>query len=675
MNGVKLTYPSEFYLDTTTAGTTKICFYDNYVQNSDYITYTIFGNTVESGQPEQYGFSIPETQVMVGDGTTTVWALDNFVYYVPPLDTASQDDVNNINIVEINGIRKFTPDDITFNILPSIAAIISVSNTNAFSFDIATYPDIDKVIVGSNIRFGDNPTLYPITASNVDPGDPALWVLTTTGAPDIFAGTGVVVSGTIEFDTAPTADDIIAVTTFNDPRQQSLVLDTDTNFEVNQIYYINNSITPVRLVLANPIGSGAWANGTMIRIDGIEGSVQLNNNVFYVKQDTTNTYALYLDPATVVPLQSKLVSKYIRGGYAWLDSQVFTVTQPLFTEEDSNRVWVTVNGERLSPSSLRYVTGNSLNLLTPIVQTDVINVTSMIPTATPNELVYNVTIDKNNSPAVYRSNNNTSTWLTQDLLITDDTIYVNDASRAVDTLVQTVAVINNGTGLVAPVQADYASIREVTVYNKNTLSQVDPNAFALAIVNTTTVIEFNSEVTLGDQVIVTMRVGDIVVINSERIRFNSIDYNNNTLSGLTRGIQGTGAQNVHATYSQVFSLIPTNELFGTYYYQQWDDVVFQTITTTVDSTTPGQYIFVIASAPDIVNVRTGATIVFGTDPTVFDISVSIPDPNNPLNWIIRTTGSPLVLPGDDAAITYAYSGNPLQLSNTAPANFLKSGNI
>jgi len=257
-----------------------------------------------------------------------------------------------------------------------------VSAANAFSFVIATYPDIDKVVAGSNITFGSDPTLYPITASNVDPGDSSLWTLTTTGAPSVLPGTGVVVSAIIVFDTAPSADDIVAVTTFNDTRQQALVLDTDTNFEVNQIYYINNSITPVQLVLANPIGSGAWANGTMIRIDGIEGSVQLNNNIFYVKQNTTNTYALFLDPATTTPLQSKLVSKYVRGGYAWKDSQVFTVTQPLFTEEDNNRVWVAINGERLSPSSLRYITGNGLNLLTPIISTDVITVTSMIPSIT-----------------------------------------------------------------------------------------------------------------------------------------------------------------------------------------------------------------------------------------------------------------------------------------------------
>ncbi len=675
LNGVKLTYISDFYLDTTSQGTTKISFNDTYVQGVDYITYTIFGNTVSTGQPEQYGFSIPETQVIVADGTATSWALDNFVYYISPLDTASQLSVNDTAIVEINGIRKTTPADLTYNITPNISAIISVSAANAFSFVIATYPDIDKVVAGSNITFGSDPTLYPITASNVDPGDSSLWTLTTTGAPSVLPGTGVVVSAIIVFDTAPSADDIVAVTTFNDTRQQALVLDTDTNFEVNQIYYINNSITPVQLVLANPIGSGAWANGTMIRIDGIEGSVQLNNNIFYVKQNTTNTYALFLDPATTTPLQSKLVSKYVRGGYAWKDSQVFTVTQPLFTEEDNNRVWVAINGERLSPSSLRYITGNGLNLLTPIISTDVITVTSMIPSATPNELVYNLTVDKNADTAVYRSNNNTSTWLTQDLLITDDTIYVNDASRMVDTLVQTIQVLNNGTSLVAPVQADYATVREVTVYNQNTLSQLNPSSYALVIINTATVIEFNSEVSLGDRVIVTLRVGEILVINSERIRFNLIDYTNNTISGLTRGIQGTGAQNVHSTYSQVFSLIPTNELFKPYYYQVWDDIVFQDITTTVTSTTPGEFKFLIATTPDIVNVKAGASIVFGTDPTAFDIATSIKDPNYPTLWIIRTTGSPAVVPGDDAVITYVYSGNPLQLSTTDPARFLKSGNI
>jgi hypothetical protein len=116
-------------------------------------------------------------------------------------------------------------------------------------------------------------------------------------------------------------------------------------------------------------------------------------------------------------------------------------------------------------------------------------------------------------------------------------------------------------------------------------------------------------------------------------------------------------------------------LFEPYYYQVWDDIVFQDITTTVTSTTPGEFKFLIATTPDIVNVKAGASIVFGTDPTAFDIATSIKDPNDPTLWIIRTTGSPAVVPGDDAVITYAYSGNPLQLSTTDPARFLKSGNI
>ena len=179
----------------------------------------------------------------------------------------------------------------------------------------------------------------------------------------------------------------------------------------------------------------------------------------------------------------------------------------------------------------------------------------------------------------------------------------------------------------------------------------------------------------GDQVIVTLRVGDVVVINSERIRFNNIDYTNNTLSGLTRGIQGTGPQDVQPTYSHIFSLIPTNKLFGTYYYQVWDDLVFKDITTTVTSTTPGEFKFTIASAPDIVNVTAGSTVQFGTNTVSFVVSISIQDPSNPALWILRTTGSPSVTAGDAAVISYPYSGNPLQLSNTDPAKFLKSGNI
>jgi hypothetical protein len=300
----------------------------------------------------------------------------------------------------------------------------------------------------------------------------------------------------------------------------------------------------------------------------------------------------------------------------------------------------------------------------------------MVPNATPNELVYNLVVDKSNVPSVFRSNNNTSTWLTQDLIFTNDEIHVNDASRVVDTVEQTVPVeLTNGI-LYAGIQIDFEDVREVEVYNKNTLSIVSPSAYQFKIFNTSPAVVFTDEVNLYDNVIVTMRLGDIVVINGERIRFNKVDYQNNVLSELTRGIQGTAPRKEHFTYAQVYSLVPSNELDTFYYYQLWDDLIYQSFSAIVTATIPGEFKFNLLANPGLSNVRTGDSVTFTGDPTVYKVSASVADPGNPTAvWVIRVDGIPSVTVGQSATFTYVFSGNPLQLSSTPSSIFLRSGAV
>jgi hypothetical protein len=97
---------------------------DTYTNQTDYIVYSIFGET----QPEQYGFTLPQVQEFNGDGSTSQFNLDNFV----------GDDNPENAIVEIDGIRQTisqyvinsSTNTITFDSPPANGSTISVTTYN-----------------------------------------------------------------------------------------------------------------------------------------------------------------------------------------------------------------------------------------------------------------------------------------------------------------------------------------------------------------------------------------------------------------------------------------------------------------------------------------------------------------------------------------------------------------
>ena len=67
-----------------------------------------------------------------------------------------------------------------------------------------------------------------------------------------------------------------------------------------------------------------------------------------------------------------------------------------------------------------------------------------------------------------------------------------------------------------------------------------------------------------------------MLINGEQIKFSSVNYANNTISGLIRGVNGTGMQGTHAQYSTVYSILPTNLMRPYYYDQTWNSYNYST---------------------------------------------------------------------------------------------------
>jgi len=460
----------------------KLIFAAQYDNTEDYLTYTVFGETF----PDQYGYTIPETQLITGDGTAGPFTLTNYV---------SGDNPDNA-VVEINGVRildtEYTIDDIT----------------NTLTFDGAT----------------------PLE---------------------------------------PTSSDTIAVTSYNLTERQYFNTQYDlTGATVSAISYVNNATSPVQVTTATLHG---LTTGDLVRIDGVLGSVQLNNNTYYVDVLSTTLLGLYYDDTLLDPVIS--VSSYTGGGYVWLDETFIIVSE--YNQTNVDRLWVTVNGYRVPSSLLVLNGGDNLSILSPITSADSITITSMIPSATPNQLVYLQNVNKNGVGTVYRANTDTRTWLVEPLYYINETIYVSDVTRITDTVIQNVVAPAAVDGTISiGLTADKNTISQVIVYNATTSSYVATSNYTIVIVDSAPELEITGGVVAGNNLVITTIEGNLIYINGEQIRFNTVDLAENSLTGLQRGSNGTGILDYIPKYSEVFGILSNNLLPNANYNLTWNSNVY-----------------------------------------------------------------------------------------------------
>jgi hypothetical protein len=253
------------------------------------------------------------------------------------------------------------------------------------------------------------------------------------------------------------------------------------------------------------------------------------------------------------------------------------VTQ--WEQVNTDRLWVTINGERVPSSSLRLNADNNLSILTAIDSGDIVIITSMMPYATPDEEIYLNFVDDAGAASVYRANTGTRTWLTQPIYDLSTEIYVDDVTRLTNTIVQTAttpaAVSGNyNFGLTA----DKRLITDVTVYN-NTIGRIgyiSSDNYQVVIEELSPILKITagSYINVGDQLTITTLEGNLIFVNGEQIRFGTVDFDNNTLGELERGANGTGKQSLIPTYTEVFGLLSKNRLSDVNYNQTWNSNVF-----------------------------------------------------------------------------------------------------
>jgi len=378
----------------------------------------------------------------------------------------------------------------------------------------------------------------------------------------------------------PTTGDILSVTSFNDTRHQYLLTEVVNTLKVNPIFYVNTDKGNLAISISS---APEFVTGDLILIDGIIGTTQLNNRSFYVSisdtvyiEDGTSFYSLslYYDSVLVTPVTGKVLTKYISGGYIWKASNIHQINQPDFTLQNTDRLYVTSNGKRIDNSRLRINNDNTVNILEEINIGDVVIFTSMIPTPTPNKMIYVNQVDKNGEQLIYRANLGVSTWLTKNLEMLDNQIYVENVARVIDLVTQSVVAVKVDNSIACFVNYAVETIKEVEIYNTSTLTNINPSNITLSIKNSRPIIYIRSGVSVGDNLKVSLRLGDLINIDGEIISYKKVNTANNTILGITRGVKGSGVRKLHSQYTVVSGIKPTNTLFSYYYDRTWNSEIY-----------------------------------------------------------------------------------------------------
>lgn len=762
-----------------------------YNNADDYIVYTIFG---DSGDPSQYGYSLPEIQEYVGNGSQASFPMNNY---------NGGDNPHNA-IVEIDGLRQtntaYTIDDasnsVLFNAPPANGAKVSVltynnterqylttqygiSGTSGSSFttitvtatthlegtfdedtpnvetydqdtptvvlydellDYLTCADTSVLAEDEPIVFS-NPTIGGITAGvtyyileiidattftiSLQVGGAPVTVTTDTGSM-VGSSNAITVANITNIETGQENPLAVVQATATTATSNEITFDSTTGFVVDQqiyfqgtnfggleqgqVYFVESIVSPTKATIKDQTGAQvvlttatglmvttvggnpttrittgiphSLATDQLVKIDGVYGAVELNDNSYYVRvfdQYRFEIYTQVYNPALdAVNYPVTGVSTYTSGGYVWKQGTFFLVTTQATATATTNRItcqdtsqlvvnnevifsqqgqvagssvlggltqgttyyikqilsnteftigltrnatsevaltndtgvmnvtqweqtnverlWVTVNGYRLPTSKLRLDEDNEVSILTDISPGDVVIMTNMIPHSTPDEEIYLNAVNAESTQSVYRANTQSRTWLAQPIFPLSQVIYLGDVTRVTDNLVEERTAptpINNiySIGL----NSDKNILSGVTVLNNTTGNTLDTDTYEVVIEELAPILKITdgTYISAGDSLTITSLEGNVLYINGEQIKFSSVDFNNNSVTGLQRGANGTAVQEYIAKYTEVFSLLSNNRLPDLYIDQSWNSYNFNTVEgdpLSISETVPAQFL-------------------------------------------------------------------------------------
>jgi hypothetical protein len=484
-----------------------------------------------------HGFS--ENDVVRIDGTEGSVQLNNNTYYAKIIDSTKFD-------LYETGILGYTGYNPALGAINYPVTTISAYTNGGYVWLVDSYYLVNQIATATTTLTN----LITVTSTNQ----------LVTDTPVIFTGT---VFGGIVENTTYYVRDVVDTITFNGTISGTTLT---VNSVASGIIVLGMTLLGTGITLGTTItalGTGVGGIGTY--------TVDISNSVTDIEILGT--------PAG----STQFTISATRGGSVFAlsnGSGSMNVTQ--WEQVNTDRLWVTINGYRVPSSSLALNADNQLSILAPIVATDIVIITSMMPYASPDEETYINFVDDEGAASVYRANTGTRTWLTQPIYDLSTEIYVDDVTRLTNTIIQTVttpaAVSGNyNFGLTA----DKRLITEVTVFN-NTIGRIgfiSSDNYQIVIEELSPILKITagSYINVGDQLTITTLEGNLIFVNGEQIRFGTVDFVNNTLSELERGVNGTGKQALIPTYSEAFGLLSKNRLSDVNYNQTWNSNVFNII--------------------------------------------------------------------------------------------------
>jgi hypothetical protein len=352
-------------------GYTEINFDNTYTIN-DYISITALGSSYFA---EGITWSTPITEYFTADGSTLSFAL-----------TANMGGINAaVAVVERNGVRarppagaKYIADGSTGFTLPTR---LGFNQSTILNSDVVVWLDNELQVQGIDY------TVEPYVSDDdlreilftVAPNEGAVIdIAVFTDADYTFSGLGTS-AVTLEWNPSasflPLIGDVITVVTWNDTIQQGLL----TTVYVGPI---TSSIAVDQPYDSAPFDSASvsFTPGSFDFADGI--SVSVNNFIL---------------------------------------DKVYTKPE---------RLWVTLNGNRLFYGAGFTVSGQELILTSGVVGIlDVVVITEVTDSITPDPIGFRIFQDMRGLQLTYRITENSSTYLISDITAESDTIYVNNVSN------------------------------------------------------------------------------------------------------------------------------------------------------------------------------------------------------------------------------------------------------
>jgi len=593
----------------------KVVFADQYDATTDYLAYSFFGET----EPEQYGYTLPETEVFTATAGQTVFTLSNYCAY---------DNVTDA-IVEVNGLRvssgytiDFATSTITFSSPLALNTVVAVTTFNQtfrqylntqFNIQgtvvsitsIGTGPNLGALInlsstlglsSGDPIRIGgvtgttqiNDRTLYVDVVSPTSYelfSDPALSAVDAVSVFSPFTGTGYAwADRTFTLATTTTVRTFATVNRISVASIDNLVPGTPVYFTSSTTVngdtlvggLIDNDLYWI-LEVGPSIAAGSFIVGETYIIEDL-GTTTNWNSIGYVGSPVTGgvftATGIGSGDGTAFA-RSITVSTSQDGDEYVLTSQVGVVNISQFSQYNVDRLWVTVNGYRVPTSKLQVYNNNFIGIEKVLSSsTDYITITSMMPSASPNEELYFNNVNQNGLASIYRNRTIAMTWLTEDITDTTETINVYDVLRLLNFTndTQTVPALSGGV-FTLPLFYNSNQILGYGIYN-NTLSIAIPdNLITQTFVGNQPVLEIQNNPTYiaaGNSVTITIVLGGLVYINGEQIRFTDYDTGTNTITGLTRGVNVTPTLTFVDKYTYIYGIFENNQLAPEYYDVDWN---------------------------------------------------------------------------------------------------------